>query len=235
MKKLLTPALFAALILTTAADARAQTQRRKTRRPPQKEIAVIAPVLAPVDQGRLQDGVYTNDHFNFSFTVKPGWVAMDAAARKAVTEAGKAIVEEGATEKKKAEMEAAMSRTSVLISVSKYAVNSPTTEFNAMLMCMAERVPTAVIKTGDDYLRASLLAFEGTAMKAEIVGRTRVERLDGVPFTVADIKLSAGRRVIMQRYHVRLVGAHILAFVYSYVDEVDLLPADEMMNTLRFK
>lgn len=233
MKKLLTPTLFAALLLATPVNVPAQTPRRKTQPPPPKELVVIAP--APVDQGRLQGGVYTNDHFGFSFTVKPGWVAMDAAAKKSVVEAGKAVIGEGATEKKKAELDSAMSRTSVLITVSKYEVNTPTPDFNAMLMCLAERVPTAIIKTGEDYLRASMRAFEGTAARVELVGRMRAERLGGVPFTVADMKLTAGSRVIMQRYHVRIVNGYVLAFIYSYVDEVDLQPADEMLKTVRFK
>jgi hypothetical protein len=49
------------------------------------------------------------------------------------------------------------------------------------------------------------------------------------------MKLTAGSRVIMQRYHVRIVSGHALAFIYSYVDEADLLPADEMLKTVRFK
>lgn len=231
MKKLLTPTLFAALLLTT--PARAQTPKPVMPPPPPPYgLPVTKP---PIDQGRLQDGVYTSDYFGFSFTVKPGWVAMDAATRKSVAAAGMAVVEEGATAKKKAQLEASMSRTSILITVSKFDVNTPTVEFNAMLMCLAERVPTAIIKTGDDYLRASLLGFEGTAMKAELVGRTRPEKLGGVAFTVADMKLTAGPRVIMQRYHVRVVNGHVMGFVYSYVDEEDLTHADEMLKTVRFK
>lgn len=233
MKRLLTPTLFAALLLTAAADARAQTPEPRT---PQPRPPYGPPGnRPPVDQGQLRDGVYTNDHFGFSFTVKPGWVAMDAAARKSVMEAGKTVIGEGATAKKKAELDAAMSRTAVLITVSKHEVNTPSPEFNAMLMCLAERVPTAIIKTGEDYLNASMRGFEGTAAKVEVVGRMRAESLGGVPFTVADMKLTAGPRIVMQRYHVRVVNGYVLAFVYSYVDEVDLQPADEMLKTVRFK
>ncbi|HEY0169947.1 MAG TPA: hypothetical protein VGB98_02770 [Pyrinomonadaceae bacterium] len=235
MKKLFTPTLFAALLFTAALNVRAQTPRPKTQPPPPKELTVIAPVSVPVDQGRLQDGVYTSDYFGFSFTVKPGWVAMDAATRKAVMESGKAVVQNGAAEQKKAQIDAAMSRTAVLINVSKFDVNAPNAEFNAMLMCLAERVPTAIIKTGEDYLKASMLAFEGTAAKIEMVGVTRAEKLGGVPFTVADMKFTAGPRVIMQRYYVRIANEHVLAFIYSYVDEVDLKIADEMLKTVRFK
>lgn len=233
MKRLLTPTLFAALLLTTAAGTRAQTPE-PVMPPPTPPFGPPA-TRPPVDQGRLKDGVYTSDYFGFSFTVKPGWVAMDAAARKSVMEAGKAVMEEGATAKKKAEIDAGMSRTVVLLTVSKHHVNTPSPDFNAMLMCLAERVPTAIIKTGEDYLKAAMRAFEGTAAKVELVGSMRAERLGGVPFTVADMKLAAGPRVVMQRHHVRVVNGYALVFIYSYVDEVDLQPADEMLKTVRFK
>lgn len=234
MRRLLTTTALTALLLTAAAPGRAQTPRRM-KPPPLKEVVVIAPKQVPVDQGRLQDGIYTNDYFSFFFTVKPGWVAMDAAARKTIIEAGKAVVKEGTTDKKKAQIDAALSRTTFLINVSKYDVSMPRPEFNALLMCMAERVPTAIIKTGEDYLKASLHGFEGTAARMELVGRMRVEKLGGVDFTVADMKLTAGPRVIVQRYYARVMNEYALVFVYSYMDEEDLKALDEMLATVRFK
>jgi hypothetical protein len=235
MKRILTTTLIAALSLSAAVTARAQTRRRKAPPPPPKEMAVIAPAQVSIDSGRLEDDTYSNDFFGFSFSVKQGWVALDAATRKVVMEAGREVMQEGVAPKKKAQLDAAMGRTDILISVSKYDVNTPRPEFNAMMMCMAERVPTAVIKTGRDYVAAALRALNETAAKAELVGRARDVTLGGTPFTVADVKLTVGPRVIAQRYYVRLMKGYALAFSYTYLDEEDLGALDEMLKTVRFK
>ena len=229
MKRVLSTNTLAALILLAAAAAgRAQTG--KTQPPPRPPGPPVA-----VDQGRLAGGIYSNDFFGLSFGVKEGWVAMDAATRKKMMDAGRAVLEDGLAQKKREQMDAAMARTVFLISVSKYDVNTPSPEFNALLMCMAERVPTAVIKTGPDYVATSLRALNETAAKAELVGRVRAETLGGAPFTVADIKLMAGPRTVAQRYYVRLVKGYALVFVYTYVDEADLPALEEMIKTVRFK
>jgi hypothetical protein len=160
---------------------------------------------------------------------------MDAATRRSLMEVGKGAVEKGATEQTKAQLDDALSRTAFLISVSKYDVNRPAPEFNTILMCSAERLPTAVIKTGEDYFNAALHVFDGTSTKVELVGRMRAEMLGGAALTVADMKLTVGARVFAQRCYVRVVGEYVLTFIYSYMDEKDLKALDEMMKTVRFK
>jgi len=236
MKRVPTITVLTVLILAAAAPALAQKPRGKAAPPPPKEIVVIAPVeRVPVNQGRLEGDTYSNDFFGLSFSVAPGWVAVDHTTRKSIQKEGMEVIAEGASEKKKAQLDAAMARVFVLLNVSKYDVNTPRPEFNALLSCIAERVPTAVIKTGGDYIAASLRAFNGMNAKAEVVGRLRTETVGGLPFTVADIKVTAGPRVIAQRYHVRLVKGHALVFIFAYMDEEDLKAYNGMIRSVKFK
>jgi hypothetical protein len=103
------------------------------------------------------------------------------------------------------------------------------------MLCLAERVPTAVIKTGADYVALMRRTLEGTAAKAEMTGPTRTERLGGVAFTVVDMKLSAGPAVTAQRYYVTIMKGHALVLAYTYLDEADLKTFDEVVRSVKFK
>lgn len=235
MRLLQATPLIAALLLV-AADARAQSGGQKSAPPPLPQMSVEAPfVQMPVDQGRLEGGTYMSDFFGFSFSVKPGWVAVDAFTRKALLAQGRAEIEKGVSASRKAQLDAAVSRTHVLVNVSKHDPLIPTAEFNAALLCVAERIPTAIIKTGQDYITASLRTLNSTNAKVELTAPLRTEKLGGLPFTAADVRFEAGPKVVAQRYYVRLTKGYALCFIFAYVDDEDLKAFNEMLKTVRFK
>lgn len=236
MKRLLTATLISALSLAAADAARAQAGG--SNQPPASHgrlPPVNVPSQVPVSQGWLEGGTYTNDFFGLSLTVPPGWVALDVAAQQAVLNAGREVIEDGATQRKKAGIEASINRTHFLLSVSKYDLNKPPQGFNAMLSLVAERVPTAVIKTGEDYIAAMLRTAQGSAAQIELSGATRTERFGGVPFTVADAKLTTPSAVAAQKYYVTIRNGHALLFGYTYVDEADTKAFAGIMNSVKFK
>jgi hypothetical protein len=236
MKRLLTTTALTALLLATAAPGLAQKPRRRSAPPPPpKDMAVIAPIQVPVDQGRLEGGVYTNDFFGVSFATPKGWFTQDAEAKKRIMDNGMEVVGEGATARKKAAMEAAMNRTHFLLSVSKFDPAHPTTDFNALIMCFAERVPSAVIKTEAEYINLSMRALQGTAAKATMTGPVRTVKVGGVNFGTAEVKMTIGPMVAVQKYYVRLMNGHALALVYTYVDEADLKRFEELLASVKFK
>ncbi|HEX6185987.1 MAG TPA: hypothetical protein VFZ44_19010 [Pyrinomonadaceae bacterium] len=237
MKKLLTITALTVLLLAAAAPGRAQTRRkRKAPPPPPPTIAVIAPVKqVPVDQGRFEGGVYSNDFFGLSFATPEGWFTQDAEAKKRIMDTGMEVVGEGATARKKAAMEAAMKRTHFLVSVSKYDPSAPGPDFNALLMCVAERVPSAVITTEAEYIRMSIRSLQGTSAQATMTGPVRTVKLGGTNFATADVKMTIGPMVAVQKYYVRLMKGHALAFVYTYVDDSDLKPLEDLLATVKFK
>lgn len=232
MKRLLSPTLFAFVILAAASAGRGQTSPPQVQPPPPPR-----PLATPqaLDPGRLEGGVYSNDFFGLSFAVPRGWVAQDIATQKAIMEEGKTALGQGATERKKAQLDAAAARTVTLLSASKYDPRTPAPDFNAMLQCVAERVPTAIVKTGADYLTLSLRTMQGTAAKVEMVGPVRTEKVGGVTFAAADIKMSLGAAAAAQKYYAALMKGYALVLIYSYVDEADAKTFEEVLKSVRFK
>ena len=238
MRRILTQTLLSILFVVAAAEvARAQSTQQKTDPPPPAPKVVLGNPAGSgtVDLGRIVDGTYSNDFFGFSFTVPKDWTVLGAADNKKILDKGKEIVEEGTSERKKEGLDASLTRTNFLFTASKYPQGTTGPGFNALMMCIAERVPTAVVKNGADYITLMQRAFEGTAAKLELTGPMRTVNVGGVPFTVADVKLTAGPVVTVQKYYVRITKGYALAWAYTYFDESDLKTLDEMIASVKFK
>ncbi len=234
MKRLLTSTLFAALLLTAAAAARAQNTAGPPP-PPAPSGGPPATQLVP-DRGRLEGGVYSNDFFGVSFTAPKGWVIHDAATVTALTDAGKKMGTEGAAAPAKQALDASLARTTVMLSATKYPVGTPPVSgFNAQLTCFAERVPTALVKTGKDYMDAMQRTYKGMSATVEMMGPPRTAQVGGVPMTVADVRMTLGSLTSAQRYYVRISKGYAVGFIYSYVDEADLKTFDAFLTTVKFK
>lgn len=229
MRRLLTHILLSTLFVVAVASAavRAQSTPQKSDPPP--------PAETPFNKSRVEGDTFSNDFFGISFNVPKGWTVFGVAENKAIMDAGRQIVEEGASEKKKAGIAAGMSRTGFLINAAKHPPGTADASFNALLLCMAERIPTAVIKTGADYVSSMQRIFEGTQAKMEFTGPVRTKTVGVVAFTVADVKTTTGRGAAAQRYYVMISKGYALAIVYTYFDDADLKTFDEVIASIKFK
>jgi len=235
MRRLLTQTLLATLFVASMTSAaRAQSTRQKSAPPPRATIQIDPEFANPLDFGRIENGAYSNDFFGFSLMLREGWFVLGADDKKKIADKGRQVIEESAPQKKKAGLEASLARTSVLLSTSKYQPGTPRPEPNAMFVCVAERVRTDLIKTGADYLSQGQRSLSGTAT-LEFVGPVRTEKVGGVEFTVADLKLTVGSVVRTRRQYVRIMKGYALVFAYVYLDEADLKTFDELLGTVKFK
>jgi len=228
MKKLISTSVLTLLLLATAAG--------QTRPAQEEPPAPPAPLEAgQVDPGRLVGEKYSNEFFGLSFSVPRGWFIQDSAARRATLEMGKDTLTANADQRKKAQMDAVVARTNVLVSALKHSPYSVTAGFNAHFACIAERVPTAVVRTGADYINMSLAVALGSPIKMELMGRMRSERVGGRLFTAADVKATLPQGVVIQKYYVLLNKGHALTFIYSYSDETDLPALKGILASVAFK
>jgi len=235
MRRALTQTLLATLFVASAASAaRAQSAPQKSEPPPRAIIRIDPEFANPSDFGKLEGGAYSNDFFGFSLMLPEGWFVLGTDDNKKIMDKGRQAVEESAPEKKKAGLEASLARTSILLSTSKYRPGTPGPEPNAMFVCVAERILTDLVKTGADYLSLGQRSLAGTA-KLEFAGPVRTEKVGGVEFTVADLKLTAGSVVRTRRQYVRIMKGYALILAYVYFDEADLKTFDGVLGTVKFK
>lgn len=228
MKKLISTSFVTLLLLATAAG--------QTRPAPARQGPPPAPAgPQTVDPGELEGERYSNEFFGISFSIPRGWFVQDSAQRRATLEMGKDALAANADQTKKAQMEAVVARTNVLLSVMKHSPYAFSASFNAHFACISERVPTAVVKTGADYIRMSLDIARGSPVRMEMVGPVRSERVGGRVFSTADVRTTLPQGVVVQKYYVLLSRGHALSFIYSYSDEADLAPLKSILGSVAFK
>ena len=238
MRRALTQTLFATLLVASAASAARAQSAQQREDPPAAPPPIVygdPKVARPFDMGKVDGGGYSNDFFGFSMTLPKGWAMVSEAENKEFLETGKDIVEGGASESKKKGFEDAAGRTHFLVTASKYPIGTAGPNFNALLFCVAERIPTAIVKTGADYISLMRRSFEGTSAKMELSAPLRTQKVGGADFTVADIKMTAGPDVTAQRYYVRITKGYALVLAYTYYDDADLKTFYELLATLEFK
>jgi hypothetical protein len=231
MKHFPAATLTAVILLAAAGTVRAQTTSRKVAPTAQ---AVVRSGQISLNPGRFEDSRYISDLFGFSLTIPRGWVTQDLATRRDLLDTAKEVIEERASEQKKEEFEASLNRGMHLFSASKYDPKTPPPGPNASLTCMVERLPTGVVKTGDAYLAAMLDLARVMKVKIELTGPVRTEKVGGVSFTAADVKLTLGTAVIPQKYYVTIRKGYALMFSYAYLEEADLKPLEEILKSVKF-
>jgi hypothetical protein len=228
MRRLTGTAISAVLLLASSAAVAARGAAAPQTPPP-------PPAPKPIDPGRLEDGRYVNDFFGLSFSIPQGWVVHGAAEKQVIMEHGRESVEANADAKRKAAIEASTARSAFLLSISKYPLEQPTTDFNAQFGLLAERIPTAVIKTGSDYFDAMMRVAQGGATKLEPQGPARSERIGGVTFSVMDAKVTSPWGAAAEKLYVTIRDGYAILFYYAYVDEGDVKTFDEIMKSVAFK
>ncbi|HEV2863987.1 MAG TPA: hypothetical protein VGX48_23525 [Pyrinomonadaceae bacterium] len=219
MNRLIKATLLSLIFLNAAAGQQPE--------PPPRPLTVEK----PFDLGRVEGRRYTNESFRISLSVPEGWVVQDQQQSRAMMEMGKDAILANADQKKKAAAEAGLARTAMLFSASKLPPGS-TAGFNAGMALVVERVPTAVVKTGADYVQLMQRVVVGSPVRME-VGAVRVERVGGADFTAADIRLTTPGGVAAQKYYVRVADGYALCLIYSYIDEADLPTLKAILNSVR--
>lgn len=233
LKTIITLALLAALAAPVAAgQARAGAPQagRPSPPPPPKPMP-----KADVGPGRLEGDSFAHDYFGISFTIPQDWVVQSADDKLALMNEGARLTESTAGERQKAQIAAATQRTNFLLGLFKYAPSRPAADFNAHLAFMVERVPTAVVKTGADYMNMSLMTLRSTGAKMEPVGPVRTETLGGAAFAATDVRMTLPTGAVAQKFYATVRRGYALIFIYSYSDEGDLETFEEVLQSVRFK
>lgn len=217
--------LFTSLALgAEAAPAQAQP-------PPPPPPAPLQ--VKPPDVGRLEGVNYVNDFFGLSLAVPQDWIFVGGAQRNAVMdESVKLLKSEDA--RRQQQLEASVRRSTILLGLTKLPPGS-TESFNASFMLVAERVPTAVMKSGADVIRAMEEGLKSTPIKAEFQGPIGTERINGADFGVATVRTTMPHGVYMQKFYVTVRKGFALQFVYTYFDEADVPTFEALIKSISLK
>lgn len=241
----MTKKLFSTLVVASSAlwlgvaDASAQASQKPAPKPtplkilpPAPRQTVTADPLGPTT-ATFEGETYHNRYFGLRFETPQKWVLVEAATVKGFVEEGRKVAS-GGDEKLGKQLGASADRTINLLTIAKHPIGSPQ-PFNATFSCMAELIPTAIIKNGPDYLNTMLRTFAKSQVQMEPQGPIRTEQIGGASFGVLTAKLTAPVGVFMQKYVVTVRKGYALVLVYTYFDEGDVRTFDDIVKSVEVR
>ena len=234
MKIFLLAALSLAAVLMVAPVSYAQGVggSQVSPPPPPKPVPTPDPQL---DLGKLEGSTYTNEHFGVSFTAPKGWTILDVGVMKAMKDNAKGLFSDEKNEKLKSGFEASVDRTTPLFSASKLPPGT-TGSFNAVLLCAAEFIPTAIVKTPRDYYDLMLHSMKiSQGIDVEVVEPFQMKRIGATDFGTYTLKLKTNAGVMVQKHLLTIKTPYAFGIILTYVDESDARAFDELISSVRAK
>lgn len=219
---------MAGMLVSTSATF-GQAGKVDTKAPPPKPL----PAPQKLDLGKIEGSTYSNEQLGFYFTAPATWTVLDENAMTASREYARKVFEDEKDPKIKANLEASVERTTTLFSASKLAVGA-TTGLNAVLICAAERIPTAVVTTPREYFNLMLQSLNRTdGVKVEVIEPFQVKRIGTTDFGSYTIKVTVNVGTYIQKQLMAVRASYAYGLIFSYVDNEDVIIFDEVVRTVK--
>ncbi|HEY0408566.1 MAG TPA: hypothetical protein VGC89_22720 [Pyrinomonadaceae bacterium] len=220
------------VIMLCCAWAAAQTNRVKPAAPPVAQSSrQPALQVSPAEAGAVTGSVYRNTYFGMQLSIPRNWNVQSDATKKEIKERGKQLIVP-TTEQEKAQFEAAASRTTNLLTISKLPIGA-TDQFNALFIVAAEAVPLA---TTNAYYMSQLkraLQFAQVPVKFEEEGQTQT--INGTQFQTLTILIGPPENAARQTYYVVLRKGYALAFITTIISESDADVINSIVKSIKFQ
>lgn len=185
------------------------------------------------DLGKLSGSTYANEHFGISFTAPKGWTIIDPVVMKAMAERARELYRDEKNAAVKRGLEESVERTTPLFSAAKVPPGTAGA-FNATLVCAAERIPTAVIKTPRDFYTTLLHSMKlSQEIDIEVVEPFKVKRIGALNFGSYTLKIRSNHGVMMQKQLISIKPPYAVGIVFTYVEESDAGVFDEVVRSIK--
>lgn len=231
MKIILLAALSLAAVLTVGPATFAQGRSGQASPTPSSNSLPSGDKL--FELGKVKGSTYSNEYFGISFTAPKGWIIFDLETMKAMRESARALFRDEKDARVKRELEATLERTTPLFSASKLPPGT-TGSFNTTLVCAAERIPTAVVKTPRDYYTIMLHSMKlSQGVTIEVVNHFHLNRICSKNFVIYTLKVTSHVGIVIQKQIIAIKDSYAFGIVFTYLDESDTKAFDEMLNSIR--
>jgi hypothetical protein len=196
-------------------------------------VASAQPAAAP-DSATVNDGIYTNHFFHFSYTYPKGWIVHGQETAKYIIERGKEkMVNSGALSK--AESESSMKGTYQILTVLKHPLGTPGITSNPLIQVVVEDVRYAPgISDGRAYLFNLRLLLTKTG--SQFIQEQPVEMKIGArQFFRQDYRTPINNVVVQQALVIGYERGYVLVFIFSSTDPAEVEEMLASLKTLTFK
>ena len=187
----------------------------------------------PIDFGKFENNVYSNNYFNMQISIPQSWYVMDDEMRiELMKKAVKTVV--GDNENLQAVAKASDLKNLSLLLASEKPPGSPVAS-NPSLLVMAEKIKHLPgIKRGSDYHFATKKIFENSAVKPFYPREIYETSLGTLHFDVMDMTFKMGQTKYFQKQFAAIYKDYALLIALNYRDEAGLKKLEKVLQSVTF-
>jgi len=187
------------------------------------------------DYGKIENGVYTNDYFDFNIPVPQSWDVRNDEQVKQLQKKGSGLIS-GNNKELEAKIDEADVNTIVLLTVFKNKDDTAANKFNPSFIILCENLQGSPdIKKGKDYLDHAKYLMQQSKMPYQFTPEYFTEKVGNKEFDRMDAVLDGQMGGIQQSYYSIIDKGYALSIIISFVDADQKTDLKEIINKIKFK
>jgi len=187
------------------------------------------------DYGKIENGVYTNDYFDFNIPVPQSWDVRNDEQVKQLQKKGSGLIS-GNNKELEAKIDEADVNTIVLLTVFKNKDDTAANKFNPSFIILCENLQGSPdIKKGKDYLDHAKYLMQQSKMPYQFTPEYFTEKIGNKEFDRMDAVLDGQMGGIQQSYYSIIDKGYALSIIISFVDADQKTELKEIINKIKFK
>src|SRR5215510_2148043 len=140
------------------------------------------------DYGKIENGLYTNNYFDFEIPVPANWAVQNKEQVQQLQKTGEDVIS-GNNKELGAKIKAADIRTALLLTVFKNKTDAVTDKFNSSFIILSENLGGMPIKKGSDYLAHAKQIMQQSSMSYQFAPEYASEKIGNREFDRMDVSL----------------------------------------------
>ena len=186
------------------------------------------------DYGKTENGVYTNNYFDFEIPVPPNWVVQNKEQVQQLQKTGEELVS-GSNKELGAKIKAADIRTAILLTVFKNKTDAVTEKFNSSFIILSENLGGMPIKKGSEYLAHAKEIMQQSNMSYQFAPNYASEKIGNREFDRMDVSLGGQTPNVQQSYYSVIDKDFALSIIISYEDDEQKAELKNIINKIKFR
>lgn len=186
------------------------------------------------DYGKIENGVYTNNYFDFEIPVPANWAVQNKDQVQQLQKTGEELVS-GNDKELGAKIKAANVRTAILLTVFKNKTDAVTDKFNSSFIILSENLGAIPVKKGSDYLAHAKEIMQQSNMSYQFAPDYSTEKIGNKQFDRMDVSLGGQGQNVQQSYYSMIDKNFALSIIISYGDDQQKAELKNIINKIKFR